>query len=45
MSAFLISYLGAVAALASFGIFVVIYDAITTKKEGEENGKRENRKD
>ena len=45
MSAFLISYLGAMAALVSFITLGLIYDAIATKKEGEENGKRENRKD
>lgn len=46
MSMFLISYLGTVAAFITFGVFVVIYDAIENKpnkKEGKENGKRENR--
>lgn len=48
MTAFLVSYLGSVAGFITFGVFVVIYDAIINKqekKEGEKNGKRENRED
>ena len=45
MSMFLISYLGALAAIATAATFAIIYETIALKKEGEENGKRENRKD
>ena len=48
MTAFLVSYLGALGAIMTFGVLLVIYDIAEKhkeKKEGEKNGKRENRED